>query len=227
MRRLHHFNLCPFSRKIRLLLQEKKLEFKLVPETLTKEEGRLDIEPTGQLPTLVDMMPHREGEEAVIIGSQPIAEYLDEVYAETLLLGNTPIERAEVRRLISWMEYKVFIEVTHPFLKEKILKRLRKEGAPDSMALRFAQQRLSHHFNYLAWLLSQRTCLAGEKISAADFTIAAHISVLDYLGAVPWQRYSTLHTWYARMKSRPSFRPLLADHISGIIPPKYYKSLDF
>jgi glutathione S-transferase len=34
-------------------------------------------------------------------------------------------------------------------------------------------------------------------------------------------------TWYARVKSRPSFRPLLAETLAGIPPSETYANLDF
>jgi len=227
MRRLHHFPLCPFSRTIRLILQEKKLEFTLVSEAISEKEEIFEIEPTGRLPMLVDFFPHSKDEEILVVTSSPIMEYLDEVYTDSKVLGESAIERAEARRLIGLTEYKIFSEVTEPFLQEKVLKRLRKKGAPNSMELRKAQQKLSYHFNSLSWLLSKRTCLSGENMNAADFTVAAHLSVLDYLSAIPWQRYATLQAWYSRIKSRPSFRSLLMDQVSGILPPEHYKSLDF
>ena len=69
--------------------------------------------------------------------------------------------------------------------------------------------------------------LAGDDFSLADIAAAAHISCVDYLGDVPWSDYPGAHDWYARVKSRPSFRPLLADHIPGLPPPKHYADLDF
>ncbi len=50
---------------------------------------------------------------------------------------------------------------------------------------------------------------------------------LDYLGDVPWEAHEPAKEWYARIKSRPSFRPILADHVPGAPPPKHYADLDF
>lgn len=228
MRRLHHFILCPFSRKIRVLLAEKKLEFDLKEEQLTKNAKiKFDIGPASQLPALVDVLPHSENEETIITGVTPITEYLEDVYTNFLLLGNAPLERSEVRRLMAWFDYQVYHDVIQPFLAEKILKRLFREGSPNSVVIRLAQQHLLKHFDQLAWLLSQRSCLASEKLTAADFTAAAHISVLDYLGAIPWHKFPSVQTWYARIKSRPTFRSILEDKFAGLSPPKYYMALDF
>ncbi|MEO0820795.1 MAG: glutathione S-transferase family protein, partial [Pseudomonadota bacterium] len=53
-------------------------------------------------------------------------------------------------------------------------------------------------------------------------------SCLDYCGDVPWDDYPAVRNWYAVLKSRPSFRGLLADHVPGFpIPPPHYADLDF
>jgi glutathione S-transferase len=64
-------------------------------------------------------------------------------------------------------------------------------------------------------------------MSYADLAAAAHLSVVDYLGDVPWDEDEAAKAWYARVKSRPSFRPLLADTHAGIPPSKTYADLDF
>jgi glutathione S-transferase len=44
---------------------------------------------------------------------------------------------------------------------------------------------------------------------------------------VPWDAHEPAKEWYARIKSRPSFRTILADHIPGVPPPAHYADLDF
>ena len=73
----------------------------------------------------------------------------------------------------------------------------------------------------------RRRWLAGDHFSVADITAAAHLSALDYLGEVPWEDYDAAKSWYALLKSRPSFRPLLADRVAGFIPSGTYADLDF
>ena len=61
----------------------------------------------------------------------------------------------------------------------------------------------------------------------ADITAAAHLSIIDYLGDVPWEGYRNAKIWYSKMKSRPSFKDILKDNIKGILPAKHYADLDF
>ena len=64
-------------------------------------------------------------------------------------------------------------------------------------------------------------------MSLADLAAAAHLSVADYLGEVPWNEDEAAKNWYARVKSRPAFRPMLADMLAGVPPAASYADLDF
>jgi glutathione S-transferase len=119
-------------------------------------------------------------------------------------------------------------EVTEPLVTEKFTKRVLGIGVPDSAVIRAAKSNLKYHLDYIAYLTERyRGWLAGDYFSLADVTAAAHLSVLDYLGDVAWDECEPAKEWYARVKSRPSFRPILADHIPGAPPPKHYTDLDF
>ena len=49
----------------------------------------------------------------------------------------------------------------------------------------------------------------------------------DYFGDVDWDRHPEAKEWYAKIKSRPSFRDLLADVVAGLAPAQNYGNLDF
>jgi glutathione S-transferase len=107
------------------------------------------------------------------------------------------------------------------------MKRFQGFGQPNSTAIRAGKSNLGYHLEYITYLAERRRWLAGDHFSLADISAAAHLSSLDYLGDVPWDEHEPAKEWYARVKSRPSFRPLLADHIPGITPPAHYTDLDF
>jgi glutathione S-transferase len=81
--------------------------------------------------------------------------------------------------------------------------------------------------SYIGYLADRRAWLAGDQFSLADIAAAAQISCIDYLGDVPWEDYQEAKQWYARIKSRPSFRPILEDYVPGMRPPAHYTDLDF
>jgi glutathione S-transferase len=222
MRILHHLPLSPFSRKVRLALAEKRIPFDLRLERVwDRREEFLAMNPACTVPVMQD------ANGMVIVDSNAICEYLDEAYPDTPLLGRTLAERAEVRRLIAWFDHKFHLEVSRNLLHEKLMKRLLGRGNPDAGAIRAGYANLKSHMDYIGWLAETRAWLAGPSLTLADLAAAAHLSSLDYIGDVDWSLSDGAKDWYARMKSRPAFRAILGDRVSGMAPPAHYDDLDF
>lgn len=211
----------PFSRKIRMEMSEKKMLFVLKEEepwNLSADIYKLN--PAGDLPVFLN-----DGN--VISGHYSISEYLEEISREVRLLPQKTLERAEVRRLVEWFDSKFYREVFRNIAYEKVHKRFGSGQAPDSKILKVGLNNLNFHLEYIDWLTERRNYLGGDDFSLADITAAAHLSVIDYLGDVPWDGYRNAKLWYSKIKSRPSFKDILKDNIKGILPSKHYADLDF
>ena len=223
---LYHLWLCPFSRKVRIALGEKKLNYALVVEkSWERREAFLALNPAGEVPVLLEITD--EGSNNVFADSNAICEYLEDEHPEPPLIAGSASERAEIRRLIAWFDLKFHREVTKNLVDEKINKRFLGLGAPSSMAIRAGHSNITTHLSYIEYLMTRRNWLAGKQFSLADVSAAAHLSCLDYINDVPWEDYPEAKSWYSRLKSRPSLRSLLADRIPGVPPPKHYANLDF
>jgi len=222
MWQLLQFPLCPFSRKVRLLLGEKGIGYEPVRESpwLRRDEF-LDLNPTGQVPVMVDT---ERG--VTLIDSTVICEFFEETVNKNPMLNGTATDRAEIRRLTVWFDTNFFGEITAPLLQERMFKRIVSKQAPDGTALRTAMKAAVGHLDYIDYLLDHRTWLAGATMSLADLAAAAQISIADYLGGIDWKSHEQAKRWYIGMKSRPSFRPLLAERMEGIPPPADYEKLD-
>jgi glutathione S-transferase len=223
---LFHHPFCPHSRFVRLCLGEFGEAPKLVEERVwERRESFLTLNPAGTTPVLVD------DSGLAIPGAGVIAEYLAETLGEPNLLGRDVASSVEIRRLLDWFNAKFFAEVSGPLLTERFYKRHlpvgEGGGAPDTDAMRAARSNIRYHLAYIGWLVTKRDYLAGERLSFADLAAAAHLSTVDYLGDVPWNEDEAAKVWYARMKSRPSFRPLLAEVAAGMPPSVTYADLDF
>lgn len=219
--RLYHFSISPFCRKLRLALAEKRIEVDAVEERYwERRRDFLRLNPAGKVPVL-------RGENVILADSQAICEYLEEVKPEPRLLPDSPLERHEARRLIFWFDEKFHQEVTSRLVYERLVRRMERKGSPDSNNLQLALKNLKSNLDYLHNLLDSRRWLAGDRMTLADFTAAAHLSCLDFMNDVDWSRSAAIKNWYAAIKSRPAFRPLLADHIPGHQPPPQYADLDF
>jgi glutathione S-transferase len=227
---LFHHPFCPHSRFIRLATAEHGVEIRLVEErTWARREEFLLMNPAGTTPVMVT-----DGSPA-IAGASVICEFLDETLgpemADHRLLAQEVNDRIEVRRLLSWFNDKFFQEVSGPLVTERIYKRFMSPeeggGPPDTDSIRAAKANVRYHLQYIGWLVGKRNFLAGARLTYADLAAAAHLSAIDYLGDVPWNEDESAKTWYARIKSRPSFRPLLAEWLAGVPASPTYVDLDF
>ena len=219
--RLYHVPLSPFCRKVRLSLAEKKIEVELVEERYwEKEADFLRRNPAGKLPVLrLDGMLMAE--------SAPICEYIEETRPTPPLMPKSPEERLEVRRIVSWFDDKFHNEVTSKLVYERVNKKITGAGYPDSTNVKAGAKAIKYHIDYMSWLLDHRRWLAGDQMTLADFAAAAHLSCLDYISDVDWNRSEAVKDWYAKIKSRPAFRSILADQVPGFRPPAQYTDLDF
>lgn len=221
MARLYHVPLSPFCRKVRLTLAEKRVEVELIEERYWEPSAEfMRRNPAGKVPVL-------RLDTKLLTESQAICEYLDDLMPNPPLMPKGAEARYEVRRLCTWFDDKFHAEVTSNLLYERVNKKIMGRGYPDSQKIKAGSAKIKFHIDYMDWLLGQRRWLAGGEMTLADFTAAAHLSCLDYINDVDWSRSSLVHEWYAKIKSRPAFRPLLADQIPGFPPPSHYADLDF
>jgi glutathione S-transferase len=230
MATLYHHSIDPHSRFIRLVMAELQMEASLEEERVHERRREfLALNPAGTIPVLVE----HDGQ--VVPGAHVIAEYLDEtrglVLGDRRLLPEDPAGRVEVRRLMNWFHQKFYVEVTEPLLYEKVHKLVvapeNSARSPEPGILRAARTNIRYHLQYIGHLLHQRNWLAGDRLTYADLSAAAHLSAADYLGDVPWSDNEAAKHWYAKVKSRPAFRSVLADRLRGLPPAAHYTDLDF
>ena len=227
---LYHHPMSSSSRFVRLILSEYGFQTDLVEEQpWEKRREFLTLNPAGTLPVYVDDSMR------ALCGPNVLMEFLDETHGvlkrDRRLLAEGPFQRAEIRRLTERFLSKMESDVTRPLVRERVYKlqmtAAQGGGAPDSKALRTARANVRQHMKYLAWLAGSRPWLAGDRLTYADLAAAASVSVLDYLGEIDWAGTPMAKDWYQRLKSRPSFRPLLTERVRGITPVSHYADLDF
>jgi glutathione S-transferase len=221
-RTLYHHPLSPLSRKVRLVLHEKRLTFdECVVDPWARESRLIALNPSGEVPVLVN----EDG--TIVPEAATICEYIEELHPQVPLIGKTPAERAEARRLAAWFDHKFGREVGDYLVGEKLVKRVSGRAAPDSRLLRAGRENIHTHMHYIAWLTERRKWLAGDALTIADLSAAAQLSLIDYLGDVPWEEHPLAKEWYVRVKSRPSFRCLLREAVQGVPAAPAYADLDF
>ena len=223
MWQLYHFPLCPFSRKVRLLLSEKGVPFELVRENPWDfRDDFVRMNPAARTPVI-----RNEERDITLVDSRAICEYFEETVDRNPLINGTAAMRAEVRRLVALFDENFYGDVTGPLLHERMKKRLVFRQSPDSRVLREALKFAHEHLEYIDYLIDTRPWLAGATMSLADLAAAAQISVADYLGGLDWSGHEQAKGWYSVFKSRMSFRPLLAERMDVIHPPSHYADVNW
>ena len=218
---LVHSSFLPACRKIRILMAEKKMLFVLTEENpwaLSKDIYK--INPAGTLPIFIF-----DGN--ILASDYAITEFLEETYTQNRLIPGNNKERAEVRRFMDWFDDKFNREVYQYIAGEKIYKRFALNQAPESRRIKAGINNLRFHLEYIDWICERNNYLAGDEFTLADISAAAQLSIIDYLGDVPWEDYKNTKLWYSKIKSRPSFKEILNDRIKNIYPSTHYTDLDF
>ncbi len=135
MYKLYHFCLSPFSRKVRLVLAEKKIEVQLIEERYWEERPDfLRLNPAGKVPML-------KNDKLVLADSTAICEYLEETNPTPAMIPGNAEKRAEIRRLCAWFDDKFYREVTLNLLGERVQKRIMGAGYPDSKNVKISKKK--------------------------------------------------------------------------------------
>ncbi len=214
MRKLIHLTLSPASRLVRLLVGEKRLTCDPV----------LSDDAHAHLPVFVDL----DGTAAT--GLWAIVDHLEGTYPEHPVMPEDPAARGEALRWLDWAMGPFHDQVTRRIVFEKGGQRFTgaaQRSAPDMNVIRQGREALRAALKALGDAAESRGNLAARECTIADLAVAAHLSALDYFGEVPWTDYAYTAEWYVRIKSRPSFRTLLADRVPGQPPTTSYAELDF
>lgn len=213
MRRLTHLLLSPPSRLARLLIAEKRLAC----DPVAAED------PSVHLPAFTDMDGSRyEGLWAII-------DHLEGNYPDQPMIPADARARAETLRLLDWAMGPFHDNVTGKIVYEKASQRFtgsKARRAPDMNIVRDGREALKAALKQLGDAAESHGYLASRDCTIGDLAMAAHLSALDYFGEVAWSDFPAATEWYVRMKSRPSFRSLLADRVPGQPPATHYADLD-
>jgi glutathione S-transferase len=214
MRRLIHLMLSPAGRLARLIVAEKRVAC----DNAAAEDAR------NPVPVFIDM------DGARIEGLWAIIDHLEGNYPDHPLLPEDALERRESLRWLDWALGPFHEQVGQRIIYEKGGQRYTGapyRRAPDMTIIRAGREELRLALAAIGRAAEKSGNLSGRGPGLGDFAVAAQLSALDYLGEVPWSEFPAVTEWYVRMKSRPSFRSLLADRVPGQPPATHYADLDF
>jgi glutathione S-transferase len=196
MIKLYTYPASSNSRKVRVVLLEKGLEFERVTIDLSKREQKspeyLKIHPYGTVPALDD-------EGFVVYDSTVINEYLEDEYPYPPLMPKDSEGRARAR-LMEDLRDSHFNPAFGQLNRE-----LRKpEAERDPKVIEQARAKIAECFDRIEKELEGRDYLAGP-FSLADIAFIPNIDSLDRMQIQVDPKYKNIHAWIARLKARPSF----------------------
>ena len=194
--KLYHFPASTNSRKVRILLIEKGLEYARIDVDLTKKEQKhpeyLKIHPFGQVPALDD-------DGFIVYDSTIINEYLEDEYPHPPLLPNDSEGRARARLMEDFRDIYFtphFVEIIHEVRKP--------ETERDQKVIQNAKETITQCFDRIERELEGRDYLAGT-FSLADISFMPNIALLERLEIPVDPKYKNMRAWIERLKARPSF----------------------
>ena len=214
MRRLIHLMLSPSCRLARLMVAEKRVAC----DPVQAEDAR------NPMPVFVDLDGSR------IEGLWALVDHLENHYPDHPLAPADDAERRASLRWLDWAMGPLHEQVTQRIVYEKAGQRFTgapARRAPDMNIIRAGREELKLALASIGKAAEANGNLAARESSLGDLAVAAHLSALDYFGEVPWHDFAAASEWYVRMKSRPSFRSILADRVPGQPPVSHYAELDF
>lgn len=197
MIKLYTFPPSTNSRKVRIALIEKGLEFERINIDLTKREQKnsdyLKIHPFGQIPALDD-------EGFIVYDSTIINEYLEDEYPYPSLMPRDSEGRARARLLEDFRDSHF-----NPFFVHIIHEMRKPEGERDAARIDAAKTEITKAFDRIEQALKNKDYLIGS-FSLADVAFMSNIELLDRF-AIPVDaaKYPKTVAWIARLKARPSF----------------------
>lgn len=228
---LYHFPHSTCSQKVRLVLWEKEIEFDVqAVDHKTREQTSdwyLKLNPNGVVPTLVH-------DDAVIIDSSVIIEYLDEVFPEKSLTPSDPVKRAHMRK---WMRY--FEEVPTPAIRvpsfnqylagrlekftdeeyknitdnhpirKQFYQKMKKGKGFDNTETEASLDRLRQTIDRVEKGLKESggPWIMGEKLTLADYTLVPTIDRMEDLDlAYLWEDAKLFQQWFENIKQRPAYK---------------------
>ncbi len=190
----------PYVRKVRIVLAEKKIEYKFVEENVWGPDTRIhDVNPLGKVPCLV----MEDG--SAIYDSRVIVEYLDTLTPVGKLIPGSGRERAEVR---TW---EALADGTMDAAATARLEQTWPQRAPEQRSQPWVDRQLGKIHAALKAMsvgLGESNWLCGTHLTLADIAVGAALGYVDFRNPeIDWRGdYPNLNKLYERLMQRASFR---------------------
>lgn len=197
--------LSPFVRKVRVVLSEKQVEYKMIPQNpFDKSESFLQISPLGRIPALEDESGRHLADSSVI------AEYLEERFPNPALFPKDPYERARVRWFDEYADGGMAPSLIGKIFFQRVISPKMMNTPPDEKIVAAGLADAPKYFAYLEKQLGGADYLVGNVFSLADISVANQLVNLRHAKVeVDGSAFPQLAGWFKRVTSRPTFASLV------------------
>ncbi len=198
--KLYDFKSSPNCQRVKVVLEEKKIPYEIIPIDLRKNEQKkpelLDLNPYGKVPVLVDG-------NTVLYESCIINEYLEEKYPEPSLMPKDPVQRAKIRLLIDYA-----LNLLNPAYQKIRGQMVKDEKERDKDALESAKGEIKNLLKRLEQEIGSQIYLMGD-FSLLDAAIIPRFLRLEGWGLLPDASLPRLTKWLQTIKDRPSVQVIM------------------
>ena len=188
----------PNCRKVHAVINhlDIKVEFEYLDilEGEHKQPDYLGINPNGMVPTL------RDGGFA-LWESNAIMQYLADKVPGNTLFPKDEKTRADIVRWQCW-ELAHYNKAFGVLAWETVAKPNFMGAEPDPGVVNWAKNELSRFAPVLESHLKGRTCLVGESITLADYSLL-HVEMFKEAVPFDWSPYPNINKYYERMRAVP------------------------
>lgn len=190
----------PYTRKVRIVLAEKKIEYDFVVESPWTPGNKVaDYNPLGKIPVLV------LDDDTALFDSRVIVEYIDNVTPNNKLFPAPNRERIEVKR---W-------EALADGLCDAAVAALLEGKRPaNEQSANWIERQLAKVKRALAFMseeLDDKSFCMGTHISMADLALGTALGYLNFrFPEIAWQAdHPNLSKLYDKLMQRPAFADTL------------------
>lgn len=192
MIQLYSDSRCPFSHRIRIILNEKDMDFKILDVNLNSRQDLMQLNPYNETPVLVDDIDkNNRKRDLILIDTNIMSEYIDDRFPHPQLMPIEPAEKARMRMKIHWLDRQLFQHVrlldtnlnTKDAKMKKELEKARKliASALDEVAAIFAVNKKMEYFD-------------------SDHLTLLDVSLLPVLWRLAYYEIEVKKTWAIMMK---------------------------
>ena len=201
--KLYSSKLAPSPLKVVIFLKEKGIldQVEIVDLDLGKLEHKTPeykaIAPNSRVPAL------QLDDGTIILETTAICRYLEALYPEPNLFGESPIEIASIEMWYSRVTYELMVPLMHGFRHtHPHMSQMENQNQEYGLAQReLAVKSLDTYNNIIA----SREYIAGERFTYADIQMVTSLQFLVRLNRLDIQDYENLNDYINQVSSRPSF----------------------